>query len=199
MCGGATGDYSAGLPDGLSMCVREQVLKEEERAHARRSGRSHRANTEEVQDWRQRAGLDSVYRRGTLQLRQRDPLSYLRDLGLVGLGAAFATALWSCWLWFNSQTVRRRGSGPLGTLHESSSFARRWSSWLIPQRQARAWGPAVQSSSQRERRGAWQGGGQGGPGKSPARSPIPAKLLVQGPLSQSLTSPESPPLRSLAS
>ncbi|KAK9826541.1 hypothetical protein WJX74_001525 [Apatococcus lobatus] len=174
-----------------------QVLREEERSHARRSGRSHRANIDEIQDWRQRAGLDSVYRRGPLQLRRPDPLSNLRDLGLVALGAAFATALWSCWSWINSATVRRKPSGPLGTLHESTSLSRRWFSWLTPQRQARAWGPAVQSSSHWDRRGAWQGGGKGGHGNSPARSPTPSKLLIQGPLMS--TTPESPPLRSLAS
>ena len=178
-----------------------QVLREEERAHARRSGRSHRASTVELQDWRQRAGLDSVYRRGPLQLQRPDPLSYLRDLGLVSLGAAFATALWSCWSWFNSRTMCRKPSGPLGTLHETSSLSRRWSSWLTPPRQVRPWGPAVQSSSQWDRRGGWQGGGKGSQGSPPARSPISAKLLIQGPLPSGggPTSPESPPLRSLAS
>ncbi len=175
-----------------------QVLREEERTHARRS---HRVNEVESQDWRRRAGLDSVFRRTPSHSYQREPLSFLRDLGLVTLGAVFATALWSCWSWLRPPTLhRRKPSIPSGGPESLRSFLRGFPSCSLPQRQSRSWGPAVQHTDPWERRGSWQGGGYGGHGSSPLRSPTPtmsSKLLMQP---AAFTKPESPPtLRSLAS
>ena len=178
-----------------------QVLKEQERTHARKADSLQRARAFNSETWRRQAGLDSVFRRGSPSEKRRDTLSYLRDLGLVGLGAAFATALWSCWHWISPQAAHRRR--PSGAIVESESFARRLFSCCFPQRAARSWGPAVQnngglrpaSQGPWQKRDRWQGGVYGGHGASAARPPT-SKLLMQGCHPQS---PESPPLRSLAS
>ncbi|KAK9862816.1 hypothetical protein WJX84_001287 [Apatococcus fuscideae] len=93
-----------------------QVLKEQERTHARKADGLQRARAFNSETWRRQAGLDSVFRRGSPSEKRRDTLSYLRDLGLVGLGAAFATALWSCWHWISPQAAHQpRISAPAVT------------------------------------------------------------------------------------
>ena len=81
------------------------MLREEERTHARRS---HRTGDPKAQDWRQRAGLESVFKRGRSQPHKREPLSYVRDLGLVTIGAVFATALWCFLSWLSPPVLHRR-------------------------------------------------------------------------------------------